>query len=226
MTLLYLSQNGHRSTIVSGGQTEAVEKNAVTVACYVRVSSRHQKTDSQEAEIRKWLAGHGIDPQKVTWFIEKESGKSLDRPQFQKLQQAVFNGEVKTVVVYKLDRISRRLKDGVNTLADWCEKGVRVVVVTQAIDLSGPVGRMIAAVLMGLSEVELEFRRERQAAGIEVAKRKGVYRGRKRGTTKSKPDRAAALKAKGLTVPEIATALGTSERTVFRYLGTSTSKTS
>jgi DNA invertase Pin-like site-specific DNA recombinase len=130
----------------------------------------------------------------------------------------VFNGEVKTVVVYKLDRISRRLKDGVNTLADWCEKGVRVVVVTQAIDLSGPVGRMIAAVLMGLSEVELEFRRERQAAGIEVAKRKGVYRGRKRGTTKSKPDRAAALKEKGLTVPEIATALGTSERTIFRYL--------
>ena len=191
----------------------------MTVACYVRVSSRHQKTDGQEAEIRKWLAGHGIDPATVTWFIEKVSGKSLDRPQFQKLRQAVFNGEVKTVVVYKLDRISRRLKDGVNTLADWCEKGVRVVVVTQAIDLSGPVGRMIAAVLMGLSEVELEFRRERQAAGIEVAKRKGVYRGRKPGTTKGKPDRARELRDKGLNVTEIATAMGTSERTVFRYLG-------
>lgn len=194
----------------------------MTVACYVRVSHRHQKTDSQEAEIKKWLGNHGIDPAKVTWFIEKVSGKSLDRPQFQRLQQAVFNGEVKTVVVYKLDRISRRLKDGVNTLADWCEKGVRVVVVTQAIDLSGPVGRMIAAVLMGLSEVELEFRRERQAAGIEVAKRKGVYRGRRKGTTKGKPDRAVELKEKGLTVPEIATALGTSERTIFRYLTAAT----
>lgn len=191
----------------------------MTVACYVRVSSRHQKTDSQEAEIKKWLAGHGIDPAKVTWFVDKETGKTLDRPQFKNLQHAIFNGEVKTVVVYKLDRISRRLKDGVNTLADWCEKGVRVVVVTQAIDLSGPVGRMIAAVLMGLSEVELEFRRERQAAGIEVAKRKGVYRGRKPGTTKGKPDRARELRDKGLNVTEIATAMGTSERTVFRYLG-------
>lgn len=190
----------------------------MTVAAYVRVSHRRQNTDGQEAEIRKWAAGNGIDPDKMTWFIEKESGKSLDRPQFKKLQQAIFTGEVRTVVVYKLDRISRRLKDGVNTLSEWCEKGVRVVVVTQAIDLSGPVGRMIAAVLMGLSEVELEFRRERQEAGIEVAKRKGVYRGRKRGTTKGKPERARELKDRGLTVEEIATALGTSARTVFRYL--------
>jgi DNA invertase Pin-like site-specific DNA recombinase len=193
----------------------------VTVAAYVRVSHRRQNTDGQEAEIRKWAAGNGIEPDKMSWFIEKESGKSLDRPQFKKLQQAIFTGEVRTVVVYKLDRISRRLKDGVNTLSEWCEKGVRVVVVTQAIDLSGPVGRMIAAVLMGLSEVELEFRRERQAAGIEVAKRKGVYRGRKSGTTKGKPERAIELKEKGLSVPEIATALGTSPRTVFRYLSVS-----
>lgn len=197
----------------------------MTVAAYVRVSHRHQKTDSQEAEIRKWVMNTGIDPAEVTWFIDKESGKTLDRPQFKKLQHAIFNGEVKTVVVYKLDRISRRLRDGVNTLAEWCEKGVRVVVVTQAIDMSGPVGRMIAAVLLGLSEVELEFRRERQAAGIEVAKSKGRYKGRAKGTTKSKPDRAAALKAKGLTVPEIATALGTSERTIFRYLGPPTDRT-
>jgi DNA invertase Pin-like site-specific DNA recombinase len=77
---------------------------------------------------------------------------------------------------------------------------------------------MIAAVLLGLSEVELEFRRERQAAGIEVAKSKGRYKGRSKGTTKSKPERALALKEKGLTAEEIATALGTSERTVWRYL--------
>jgi DNA invertase Pin-like site-specific DNA recombinase len=189
------------------------------VAAYVRVSSRHQKTDSQESEIRKWVEGNGIDPDKVTWFIDRETGKTLDRPAMKRLQQAIFDGSIKTVIVYKLDRISRRLRDGVNTLADWCDCGVRVVVVTQAIDLSGPVGRMIAAVLLGLSEVELEFRRERQAAGIEVAKAKGVYKGRRLGTTKGKPDRARELRDKGLNVTEIATAMGTSERTVFRYLG-------
>jgi DNA invertase Pin-like site-specific DNA recombinase len=124
---------------------------------------------------------------------------------------------VKTIVVYKLDRISRRLRDGVDLLCDWIERGVRVVVVTQQIDLSGPVGRMVAAVLLGIAEIELEFRRERQAAGIAVAKKKGIYRGRASGTFKSDPDRARELKAKGLHASEIATALGVSQRTVFRY---------
>lgn len=130
----------------------------------------------------------------------------------------IFAGKVKTVVVWKLDRLSRRLKDGVNLLADWCERGLRVVVVTQAIDLTGPVGRMIAAVLLGLAEIEWEYRRERQSAGIAVAKKKGVYRGRRPGSTKGNPARAAELRGRGLLPGEIATALGTSERTVRRYL--------
>ncbi len=88
------------------------------------------------------------------------------------------------------------------------------------IELNGPVGRMIAAVLLGLAEIELEYRQERQAAGIEVAKRKGVYKGRQRGTTKGKPNRAIKLAARGLGVAEIAQALGTSERTVHQYLRT------
>jgi DNA invertase Pin-like site-specific DNA recombinase len=116
-----------------------------------------------------------------------------------------------------LDRISRRLRDGINLLADWCDRGVRVVSITQAIDLNGPEGRMIGAVMLGLAEIELEFRAERQAAGIGV-KRKGVYRGRQKGTTKPKPQRAAELRAKGLKLGEIAQALGTSRRTVQRYL--------
>jgi len=51
-----------------------------------------------------------------------------------------------------------------------------------------------------------------------VAKARGVYRGRQRGTTKARPERARALRERGLTLPEIAKALGVSERTVFRYL--------
>lgn len=62
---------------------------------------------------------------------------------------------VKTAVVWKLDRISRRQRDGINVLADWCERDVRVVSVTQQIDLSGAVGRMVASVMFGLAEIEL-----------------------------------------------------------------------
>lgn len=188
------------------------------IACYCRVSSRSQKNDSQKSEIQRWLKGNGFKTSQVEWFEDKVSGKSLKRPSFDRLQAAIFNGQVKTVVVWKLDRISRRQKDGINLLADWCERGVRVVSVTQQIDLSGVVGRMVASVMFGLAEIEMEYRRDRQAAGIKVAKSRGVYSGRRKGTTKAQPVRAEQLRKAGLSVVEIANALNVSERTVFRYL--------
>jgi Resolvase, N terminal domain len=97
-------------------------------------------------------------------------------------------------------------------------RGVCVVAVTQQIDLNGAVGRMVASVMFGLAQIEQEYRRERQAAGIAVAKRKGVHRGRQKGTTKAKPIRAKELYDRGLTVSEIANAMAVGKRTVFRYL--------
>jgi DNA invertase Pin-like site-specific DNA recombinase len=187
-------------------------------ACYCRVSSRRQKNDSQRAEIQRWLVNHRIKTLTVRWFEDHDSGRSLVRPAFDRMQRAIFDGEVDTVVVWKLDRISRRQHEGIGLLAEWCERGIRVVVVTQQIDLGGAVGRMVASVLFGLAEIELEYRRERQAAGIAVAKQRGVYHGRKKGTTKAKPARARQLRDQGLSVSEIAHALAISDRTVFRYL--------
>lgn len=193
----------------------------MVIACYCRVSSARQKNDSQKAEIKRWLEGNGLEASLVTWFEDKESGKKLKRPAFDTLQRAIFNGEIKMVVVWKLDRISRSQREGINLLAAWCERGVRVVSVTQQIDLSGAVGRMVASVMFGLAEIEMEYRQERQAAGIRLAKAKGVYRGRQKGTTKAQPQRARALHHRGLKAAEIANALGVSERTVFRYLADS-----
>jgi len=190
------------------------------IACYCRVGTRQQKNDSQEAEIRRWLEGNHIDAAQVQWYFDQESGKTLARPEFERLQTDIFHGRVQTVVVWKLDRLASRLKDGVNLLADWCERGLKIVVVTQQIELNGPVGRMIAAVMLGLAEIELVYRRERQMAGIAVAKKKGKFTGRQPGTTKAKPHRARALKDQGLNAPEIAQALGISLRTVWRYVAT------
>jgi DNA invertase Pin-like site-specific DNA recombinase len=105
-----------------------------------------------------------------------------------------------------------------NVLCDWCDRGLRVVSTTQQIDFNGTVGKMLAAVLLGIAEMEQQTRRERQAAGIAVAKKAGVYRGRQPGTTKASPERARALAAKGNSVDEIACALGCSPRTVRRYV--------
>jgi len=168
-------------------------------AVYIRVSSpKGQKTDSQRAELEAWLKRHRYKG--VRWFEDHESATTLQREAFQKLQAAIFAGKVDAVVVWKLDRLARSLKEGVNVLADWCQRGVRVIAITQQIDLSGPVGHLIASLLFC------------------IARKRGVYVGRRPGTTKAAPARARALKKQGLTVLEIAQALGVKERTVYHYL--------
>lgn len=189
-----------------------------SVGVYIRVSTVGQNEAGQRREIQRWLTGNGIQPEQVKWFVDKKSGDNLARPAFEALQAAIFNGEVKTIVVWKLDRISRKLRDGINSLCDWCDKGLRVVSVTQQIDFAGTVGKMIASVLFAVAELEQGTRRERQAAGIAAAKELGVYKGRKAGSTKGNPSRAIELRNKGNSLSEIAAVLGTSERTVQRYL--------
>jgi DNA invertase Pin-like site-specific DNA recombinase len=68
------------------------------------------------------------------------------------------------------------------------------------------------------AEIEYEYRQERQAAGIAVAKRQGRYHGRAKGTTKAQPARVRLLHDRGFTVEEIRQALQISRRTVYRYL--------
>ena len=96
----------------------------------------------------------------------------MARPALHALQKAIFDGTVKTVVVWKLDRLARNFREGVEVVCDWCQKGIRVMSVTQQIDLSGTVGRMVAGVLFAIAEIELQHIRERQAIGITVAKKK------------------------------------------------------
>ena len=185
-------------------------------AVYCRVSWFDQTEASQRYEIERWLQGHGDEDE---WFIDRaKTGDHLERPELAKLQAAVFAGEVDTIIVYKLDRLSRSVRDGINILTDWLNAGVRVVSVTQQLDFSGATGQLVAAVLFAVAQMEQETRRERQAAGIAAAKAQGKYLGRRAGTTKANPKRAIELRARGLKDDEIASSLGLSRRTVQRYL--------
>jgi DNA invertase Pin-like site-specific DNA recombinase len=91
---------------------------------------------------------------------------------------------------------------------------------SQQIDFNGTVGKMIASILFAVAEMEQETRRERQAAGIAVAKERGVYKGRQKGARKAGVDlsKVKSLRAKGLTHEEISQAMDVSVSSVRRYL--------
>src|SRR5206468_3615895 len=84
----------------------------MSTAVYIRVSSpKGQKTDSQRAELEAWLKRHHY--KSVQWFEDHDSGTTMQREAFQRLQAVIFAGEIKTVVVWKLDRLARSLKEGI-----------------------------------------------------------------------------------------------------------------
>lgn len=190
----------------------------MTIAVYIRVSTLDQNTDGQRAEITRWLESHGHDLAKVKWFEDKQTGKNLNRPEFKKLAAAVTAGKIKTVIIWKLDRLARTAIDGMNVLASWCKRGVRVVSITEQFDLSDEFGQLIANIMLSLAQIELKNAKERQKAGIAAAKSKGRYKGRKTNTKKANPSRAKELLSNGLKIPEIALALGVSKRTIFNYI--------
>jgi DNA invertase Pin-like site-specific DNA recombinase len=192
----------------------------MTVAVYARVSTVEQNLAGQKREINQWLQGNGVNPKSVHWYVDKVSGATLERPELDQLQKDIFSGAIKTVVVYRLDRLSRNMQHGVDLLCDWCDKGVRIVSTSESIDFSGITGKMVAAILFAVAQMERGNIKERQAVGIAAAKERGVYTGRKPGALKPgvDPKRAVKLKSKGLTNEEIAKALGVSVRSVIRYI--------
>ena len=165
--------------------------------------------------IQEYCDNHNMEP---VFYIDKATGKNLERDAMKKLQEDLFIGKSKTVVCYKLDRLSRQLVEGLNLLNDWLNSGVRVISITQQFDFSGATGKLISAVLMAVSEMEMGLREERVAIGIENAKKKGVYKGRKEGVTKAKYKKAWDLYAKGLTMGEVGNSLDVSHRIATRYI--------
>lgn len=148
------------------------------VAAYIRTSLEQQGhgLDSQERSIKEYLANHGME---AKFYRDELSGGTTSRPAFQRLQADVFKGRVQVVVCWKLDRISRSLKDGINILSGWLEKDVRVVAVAQQLDFTGPVGQLVSAVLFALAALERENIRENTRRGMAAAKARGVQLGKR-----------------------------------------------
>ena len=175
---------------------------------YARVSSNDQDTSIQAAALRK--AGCAVVR------VEKASGKSREgRDELASILEFIRPGDV--LVVTKLDRLGRNTRDALNLVHELDERGACLRVLEPAIDTCGPMGRIVLTVLGMVAEMELSFLKDRQRAGIEAAKAKGVYKGRPPTFDRAK---ILELRKQGMGATAIAEAVGCKRGNVYKALKT------
>ena len=187
------------------------------VALYVRVSTVNLQNgglQSQEEALKEYCRNHNLTNIKI--YRDKMTGGKIVRPQLQKLQQDIFMGKISTVIVWKLDRLSRNLRDGINLLVDLLDRGIRIIAVSQQFDFNGTVGKLIASVLLGIAEMERENIRENIRRGIQNAKKKGVKIGGRE--AKLFAQDIIKLKEEGLNMTSVAKQLGVSRQACYLSL--------
>lgn len=192
-------------------------KKAKSVALYLRVSTIDKQSGglaSQEDALKDYCRNHNLTNIRV--YRDKMTGARIDRPQLKKLQQDIFMGKISTVICWKLDRLSRSLKDGINLLVDWLDRDVRVIAVSQQFDFNGGVGKLIASVLLGIAEMERQNIRENIVRGMNKAKKDGEKIGGRE--PKLFATDIIKLKAQGLNMTEIAKQLGVSRQACYLAL--------
>lgn len=139
---------------------------------YARVSSVDQNLDRQ----RVALEAQGI--QQI--FTDKMSGKDLHRPGFESLKDGINEGD--TLVVVSMDRLSRSLNDLLSTVNYFSQKGVTIKFLKENIEITpgnaSPISKLLLGIMGAVAEFERNLIRERQREGIELAKKRGVYKGR------------------------------------------------
>ena len=173
--------------------------------------------------MRRYLAAHGLEDAPV--FRDRFTGRTMDRPGFQKLLAAIRAGDVNSVVVWRLDRLGRTAKGLSDLFSELNTRKVNLVSLRDGLDLSTPAGRLMGHVLASVAEYETEVRAERVLAGIEAARERGVRLGRPRGVHTSisvTPEQAVQvrrLRAERQGVTRISRAVGLSRPTVYRILG-------
>ncbi len=171
---------------------------------YARTSTMDQNLDAQIEALT--AAGCGMVRQ------EQRSGATLEgRPELKTILDFIHPGE--TLVVTRIDRLARSMRDLQIIVAQLKEKGAHLAATEQPVDTSTAAGKAFFDMLGVFAEFETNLRRERQAEGIKAAKSKGVYRGRV-----PKID-MASIQAKlieGCSPTEISREMGISRGTVYK----------
>ena len=174
---------------------------------YARVSSLDQDLAIQEAKLR--TAGCQVIR------AEKRSGAGREgRTEQQLLLDFLHQGD--TLVVTRIDRLARSVKDLQDIVHELRSKGVALKATEQSVDTSSAAGKAFFDMLGVFAEFETNLRRERQLEGIKAAKAKGIYKGRKPSIDPAQVRHL--LEVEGLGPSAIARRLGIGRASVYRVL--------
>ena len=179
---------------------------------YARVSTQDQNLLLQTDDLKAYGC--------TQIFKEKVSGKNKERPELKELIQVFRKGD--SVIVWKLDRLGRSLRDLIDLVAEIQSRGADFISIKDSINTQTATGRFTFNIFASLAEFEREIIRERTVAGLTAAKARGRSGGRPKGLPlKSMQKAQSALllyNSEQKNVGEIAEELGLSRATCYRYI--------
>ena len=194
------------------------------IAIYYRVSTDRQDLASQKEAVEKWLddLASSKKPKKILVFKDEGiSGTKEQRPAYQEMLQTAYSGQIDTIVVYKLDRLSRDANHAIKTLLTLDEAGVAFISVTQPVLNLGhenPFRRTMLSAFAEIAEIERETIIARVKAGLEAAKKKGVKLGAPRKTDNETQRTARQMRQDGDSYRSIAKKLNLSVGAVHKLI--------
>jgi len=157
------------------------------VASYARVSTEVQDPSGQVERLRAFAAARGWE---LTEFVDRgESGAKEHRPALDALMGDVGARRVDVVMVTKLDRLARSVRQLVSVAAEFEALSVGLVVLDQQLDSTTPAGRLLFHVLGAIAEFERDLIRDRVMAGVRRAQERGTKSGRPIGRPRRQADR-------------------------------------
>src|SRR5688572_19058968 len=175
---------------------------------YIRVSTLDQHTERQLDD---------IDVDKS--FTDKASGKDTKRPQLELLMSFVRSGD--TVIVHSMDRLARNLDDLRQIVQTLTGKGVRIEFVKEHLTFTGedsPMAKLMLSVMGAIHEFDRALIKERQREGIALAKKRGVFQGRRKSLSQAEVAELYQRITLGMSKAQIARELGISRQTLYHYL--------
>lgn len=175
---------------------------------YIRVSSFDQNPERQ-------LEGILLDKK----FIDKASGRDVNRPAFTELLNYVREDDI--IIVHSMDRLARNLDDLRQVVQNLTSKKVQVQFLKENLIFTGedsPISQLLLSVMGAFAEFERSLIKERQKEGIALAKKRGVYKGRAKTLTLENIQNIKERIGQGVPKAAIARDMDISRRTLYRYL--------